>query len=850
VTVSSSRDPIASYQPGTGVDELIGSDGVIRTHWNDLARAYVGLGTTELLRRRDEVALLLERDGVTYNVTADGQRHQPWELDPIPLVVPNDEWEQIEYGVRQRALILDLVMGDLYGGRRLMSSGVIPPVMVLDDPAFLRAADGITLPTPHQLLVTATDLVRTAEGGWMAMGNRTQAPSGAGYAIQNRNVISRVFPTIFRNAEALRLAPFVRTLRASLQAAAPAGVEDPVIVVLTPGPHAETAFEHAFLATQLGYPLVEGSDLVNRDGRIWLRTVSELAPVDVILRRVDGWFCDPLELLPESTLGVPGLVDAARTGNVSIVNPLGAGVMENAGIDTRLPELSRNLLGEELALPSVESWWCGEPSGASHVIANLGSMMVRPLSRRRAGGIAIDTRMLSRSGRSELAERIRSNPERWTGQRWVEPSTAPMLTATGLAPSPTVLRTFAVADGEDFLVMTGGLARTSSTTGPITNQRGAIAKDTWILSTEPESAGGFWLTGVGAPTAEPAAPLPSRAAENMFWLGRYSERAEAAVRLLRVVNTRRTEFEHAGSGPGVEAVAALLEGVTRVTTTYPGFVGDDAAAKLADPSVELFSLVVDANRPGTVAQATEKMFAAVEVLRDQLSVDTWLVIGSMQRSLERLERITAERDDAVDTVLSGLLESLLALAGLMAESMVRDHAWQFLEGGRRLERALQLTGLVAALLTTERDPSTESIVAESTLMAAESIITYRRRYRSHAQVSTLLDLLLLDPGNPRSLRYQLDRLVDTIGALDAARRDESTSLASALAFEASAVLDDIDTTILAGSVDGGFRLHLGRFLDEIRNLLLRIADAIGADNFTRLLPQHAVSTPAEPPVWN
>lgn len=852
MTIASSRDPIARYEPpGSIRDELVSRDGSIRAHWSGIARSYRDLGVDELLRRRDEIVLLLEQDGVTYNVaTSDGRPHRPWELDPIPLVVSSDEWSILEAGIAQRARLFDLIQSDLYGQRRLLTRGDIPPSLIFEDPSFLRVCDGVTVPNERQLVVYAADLTRGPDGRWLAMGNRTQAPSGAGYAIQNRNVISKVFPTIFRNAEAMRLAPFVRTLRATLQAAAPSGVDDPSIVVLTPGPLSETAFEHAFIATQLGYPLVEGSDLVNRDGRIWLRTVSDLVPVDVILRRVDAWFCDPLELLPESTLGVPGLVDATRAGTVSVVNPLGSGVLENAALSVFLPELSRALLGEGLSLPSVDSWWCGRPSSKSHVLANLATMVVRPTSRRR-GGSTIDATLLSRTELDELATRIDAEPEAWVGQPRVESATAPLLADDGFQPHPTVLRTFAVADGSDYLVMTGGLARTARTSeaGPITNRTGAVAKDTWVLSTEPETLGGFWLTGAPAQAGEPAAPLPSRAAENMFWLGRYAERAEAAVRLLRVVNGRRTEFEQVTDGPGAEALEALLIAITRVTTTFPGFVGDDAAAMLADPGEELLALVVDDTRPGTVAQAISKMFDAVEVLRDQLSVDTWLVIGSMQGRLDRLESVSGDRDDAVSTVLNGLLESLLALAGLMAESMVRDHAWQFLESGRRVERALQITALVGALLTVDYEPAAESLIAESALTAAESIITYRRRYRSHAQVATLLDLLLSDPGNPRSLRFQLDRLAEGVGALDAARRHDSSAAALTKVRESLELLEGIDSERLADVVDGS-RPGLQSFLWDIRQRLLATADAIGADNFTRLLPQQAMSTPSEPPGWS
>jgi hypothetical protein len=321
---------------------------------------------------------------------------------------------------------------------------------------------------------------------------------------------------------------------------------------------------------------------------------------------VDAWFCDPLELLPESTLGVPGLVDACRAGTVTVANTLGSGVIENAGIDAHLPILARELLGEELSLRSVPTWWCGDPASMRHVISNMDRMVVRRTSRRDQGP-GIDATRLDAASRAELAALIEHAPGSWVGQEWAPADTAPVLTPDGFKPRPTVLRTFAVADDDGYHVMTGGLARTARTDdpGPISNATGAIAKDTWVLTTRPESLGGFWLTGAPEETTDAVAPLPARAAENMFWLGRYAERAEATVRLIRVVNGRRTEFDqHSTSGPGDEVVRTLLEGLTRVTTTFPGFVGDHAAELIDRPEDELFSLIVDAARPGTVAQAT------------------------------------------------------------------------------------------------------------------------------------------------------------------------------------------------------------------------------------------------------
>ncbi len=850
MSILATDDPIGRYRPsGSAHDEMIDRAGAVRAHWAKLVESYRALGATELARRQDEISLLLEQDGVTYNVADDRRRpHRPWELDPLPLVLPSDEWAAIERGMTQRAELLDLVLRDVYGERKLLRSGVIPPELVLGDPSFLRACDRILLPSNKQLVVYGIDLTRGADGSWKAIGNRTQAPSGAAYALENRRILSRVFPSLFRNADVHRLAPFVRSLRAALQGVSPVGVDDPSIVVLSPGSLSETAFEHAFIATQLGYPLVQGSDLEVRDGQVWLRSVGEQMPVHVILRRLDAWFCDPLELNPESTLGVAGLTDACRAGAVSVVNTLGSGVLENAALATRLPMLARTILGSDLELESVPSWWCGDTAGRSHVVANLGELVLRPSSRI-AGGHSIDTALLSSAELEQWRRRIEGERAHWVGQERFQPTTAPVLADATLRPRDTVVRTFAVARDDSYVVMSGGLARTANddSGAPIANRAGAISKDIWVLSSEPETLSGFWLAGPGQPASPPMSTLPARAAENLFWLGRYAERAESTLRLLRTINARRDEFQHRGASPGPTAVAVLLDSLTRITGTYPGFVGDDRAALHLDPDDELFALVVDESRPGTVAHAVRHMLDAVDELRDQLSVDTWLVIGSLQRELDSLDPPSADRDEAVTNVLSALLQGLLALSGLAAESMVRDQGWHFMDAGRRLERALQVCALVGCTLADEHDPGTESLVVESTLTAAESIITYRRRYRSRARASTVLDLLLTDAGNPRSLRFQIDRLHEDLLAIHAGHSGTTASTAPPLVLDLAHMVHTAESSLLADADPAGRRVRLDQLTSSITSTLRRCADAVGSDNFTRFVPQHSVVTPAEAP---
>ncbi|MEO8692962.1 MAG: circularly permuted type 2 ATP-grasp protein [Acidimicrobiales bacterium] len=857
MTISPPPDLLASYRPLAGAyDEMFTADGRLREHWAHAGRVIETLGLRELLDRRSEAYRLLDDDGVTYNIygddpaiTASAPTIAPWGLDPVPVLLASDEWVGIELGVIQRAELLNLVLTDLYGPRQLLRRGLLPAELVLSHPGFFRACDQIRLPGSQQLFTTAVDLARDSAGNCAVLADHTQSPSGAGYALENRLVVSRVLPSLYRDSQVHRLAPFFRMLRASLQELAPPGTDDPRIVLLSPGPWSETAFEHAYLASYLGYTLVESTDLTVRDGRVWLRSLGRLERVDVILRRTDAWFCDPLELRGDSRLGVPGLVEAARVGGVSIVNTLGSGVLENPGLMPYLPRLAEHLLGEKLLLPSVPTWWCGDDDGRRHVLAHLDELVIKRISRS-AGARSVFPWELTHTERDDLRRQIEAHPGEWVGQETVELASAPTLSKDGLEARRSVLRAFTVARNDSYTAMPGGLTRVAGSNGDamaprssvrISNQAGAISKDTWVLASEPEKLSGFWLTA-GPPVAaiDPEASMSSRAAENLFWLGRYAERAEAMARLLRAVHDRRNDFQGGANPSGTESLRVLLAALTRVSSTYPGFVGDGEIDRLAAPGAELFALVVDETRPGTLAHAVHHLLGAAHAVRDQLSSDTWLAVGTLDREIRDLRMSDPEHPMVVQLTLGRIMQNLLALSGLAAESMVRDPGWRFMDAGRRIERGLQLTALLRATVTVERSTATDSLLLESVLIAAESIITYRRRYRSHAQLETLLDLLMMDVDNPRSLAYQLDQLANDVRLMPKLRRGAALSEPERLVLETSTALQLADTAALSRPGDGGVRPDLDDFLARMLELLCRTADAIDADRFVHLLPQSSL----------
>lgn len=831
---------LGSYRPRSGGgDEAINESSDFRDHWAHLGPALEALGVEELRRRQDDIGRLLDADGASYRVTSSEQT-QPWMLDAIPMLVSSVEWSTIETGIVQRAVLLDLVLRDIYGERKLLKRGVIPPELVFEHAGFIRACDGVALADQSQLFTYAVDLGRNNDGEYQVLADHAQAPSGAGYALENRVALSRVFPSLYRDAQVHHVAPYFRSLRAGLQAVAAHRSDDPRIVVLSPGIHSETAFEHAYLASYMGFSLVEGSDLVVQNGSVFLRALGQLEPIDVILRRVDADYCDPLEMRPESRLGVPGLLEAVRRGNVAVVNTIGSGVIENPALNAFLPAAAQALLGQDLRLPGVETWWCGTPSGLAFVLDNLDRLVCKVISESRH----VRSRFgptLSAQERGELRDQILARPSNWVAQEPLALATAPTLTSDGVRPRRAILRTFAVAREGSFVVMPGGLTRVApdETSRRISNQAGAIAKDTWVLASEPERQSDFWLRS-GSPRAASNSTdvLSERAAENLFWVGRYAERAESVARLLRVVHDRRNS-QTASNTPGQLSVQVLLEALAE-TTFSGGQLGRDASSSQADS--ELFALSVNADRPGSLAYSATRFLSSVEAVRDQLSVDTWQLTRTIETQLRTMSMTPPGRQDVVQGTLGVVLQSFLAFQGLANESMVRDAGWHFMEAGRRIERLQHVALLLKAALRVERDPQTESLVLESVLMATESIITYRRRFRSKAQVRTMLDLLIGDPANPRSVRFQADRLDEALAGLPG-NRQRGPAPEERDVIELFSIIRGFDSEALSQSSEDLGRMALVRYLDELRFKASSVASEMTKRSFTHIPPQHSLTEP-------
>lgn len=751
------------YTPVDGMnDEAYSSDGALYGHWQELLSNLSSLGAENLDQRQSKTQRILRDDGATYK-PYDESRERTWNLDPVPLLIDNESWQSIEDGLLQRAALFDALFKDIYGKQGVIRDGVIPPEAIFSNPGFLRPCFGSAAIQEQGLLLHAVDMVRDADNHVHVIGDRTQSASGAGNALENRTVITRVFPSLFRQTQVRRLALFFQSMRHRLNQLAYTN-ELPNIVVLTPGSRSQSYFEHAYLANYLGYSLVQGRDLVVRNGHVWTKSLGGLTRVDVILRRVDDFFCDPAELKSDSYLGVPGLLEVVRSKKVVVANPIGSGALESAVFSKYINNISQYFLGEPLSLPTAKTYWGYDSQDLEYILDNMSQLVIKP-SFKTWNTYTVLGQSLSDKKLDELRKKIRENPLKVVAQEFIAPSYCPSWEEQQFVPRPLVLRSFSVANETSYSVMPGGLTRTGKElTDPIiSNQLAGMSKDTWIMATGKEQQVSLWSdkNGSEAQVPEQLPSLPSRVVENMFWLGRYAVRAESALRFLRTVFVQLTD-SHQLSEDGRRT---LLTAVTKVTETFPGFTHPDTLL-INNPEAELMSVILDEKRSGSLISSLREMLECAEEIKALMSADTQRVINDIRDDVSVLgNSLKYDFASAPEEALDPLVTSLLAFSGLVHESMIRGYGWRFMEIGRCLERSYQTMSLIRALITPVPQQYDKDIVLETLLLTLETLITYRRRYRARTDVVSGLVLTMLDDSNPRSLHSLLQELQQHIEAL-------------------------------------------------------------------------------------
>ena len=811
------RSLLAGYRPLPGaVDELMTPSGEIRSHWLPVLAEMAG-AKAEVITQRFAVAdRQLKNSGVYYRVydTPNG-RDRPWPLSHVPLVIPDAEWRTIQAGIAQRAQLLEAVLSDLYGPARLVREGALPAAVVAGNPDFQRSVAGVTPLGGEHLIVYAADLGRGPDGRWWVLGDRAQAPSGMGYALENRLAISAALPSLYRDMHVERLAGFFQAMRSSL--AAKAGREGSRIGLLTPGPANETYFEHAYLARYLGLLLVEGADLTVQDGIVYVRTIEGLKRLDAIVRRLDADFADPLELTASSRIGVPGLVQALRQRTVALANSLGAGLVEAPAMLAFMPALASRLLGADLLLPNVATWWCGQEEVLADVECHFDRLAILPAFARRIAGLSRDGASAvadqDAAGRRRLRDIVKSHPLEVVAQEVVKLSTMPVWTGKKLEPHPFTLRVYAVATPEGWKVMHGGFCRVAENDDPraLSMQHGGRSADVWVTSEGPVDHVTLLPPPGKVAIKRRLGHLPSRAADNLFWLGRYLERAEATLRVVRAVTDMAAEADE-DVAHATERMTDLLIawGAAKGTKTEaPARAGPTRAAEITE---NILRDVLDGQESGGMPALIRSAGRAAASIRERLSRDATQAIADLSAMVE------SDRDMPAADRADRYLRTIAALSGLAHENMNRLAGWRFMRIGQHLERAV-LTCRLARRLA---DNSASADMLDALLRVTDSRITYRARYLMGTLRVPVLDLVLLDDGNPRSAGFQIIRLAEHLDDLPRVVREGEVD---PLTRTARLLRAEIETTE-AGDVED-------RMILSFENRLLALSTDITARYFNQ-----------------
>lgn len=754
------RPSDAQTPPETVYDEMVNGTGSVRSGWQALIGAFHALPEGAVAERSERAYSQYQDVAVAYRVEPDQFRAgtlRPFDL--LPMLVSAQEWAALESGLKQRARLFDAILRDLYGPQRLLEEGLLPPALVFANPRYLRPCKDAFPTGANSVHAYAADLIRLPSGSWRVLADRFQAPVGVGFALQNRNILARTVPEIFRASPVQRIEPFFEIWQSALARLAPLRDRPPSVVVLTPGPFNPAFFEHVYLARQLGAALVEGADLTVRDRRLLIKTLGALQPVDVVLRFLEDDFCDPLEMRGDSVLGVAGLLQAIRAGNVAVVNPLGASLVETPALRPFLPALGDYLLGERLTLPTLTTDWLGQADALARWDADPGTAVVKPAFASPREEQAFVERY-ERLGPRQMAPEIKARPHAFVAEERAEASTIPVWTPEGLVPRPLSLRVFLVRAGDDFVAMPGGFTQVPhEIKGAVTRLRFAgMSKDTWVLASEREPAG----AAQGSPppsvvTRRQADELRSRSADDLFWLGRYTERLDNSARLMRAATLRLAVDRY---GPGQkDEIGHLLQILVEARVLRP-----DATELLSDSTSLLLTIGSACAGDTSLNEVFRSIQRISQMLRDRLSNDMWKVVWYLLRDAR--ERLSAPSPDAdrLIAALDNLIGAVAAFGGMASENMTRGSAWRFLDVGRRLERASYGTSVMKELTGWGHDSESALGLA---LELCDSAITYRKRYLGALQVGPVLDLILADESNPRGIAFQLRVITQHLNALAA-----------------------------------------------------------------------------------
>lgn len=745
------------YRLSASYDEMFDGNKNIRPHWEQLQKNLEHLGLDQLRSKQKEVDWRLEDNGVTYNVYNDpGGLNRPWTLDPIPLIIEEEQWKVVEEGLKQRCKLLNLLLQDIYGAQETIQKGIIPMEVIYAHGGFMREMHGLKTP----LVIYAADMARGPDGKIWVVNDRTQAPSGLGYAIENRLTMNGAMPDLFDGISVRRLYDFFETFKMIFQEGE--RNREPLNVLLSPGPHNETYFEHAYLSSFLGLTLVQGQDLLAKNGALWLKSLKGLRRVDTVLRRVDESYCDPLELRQDSQLGVAGLVQAIRSGGVQMVNPLGSGVLENLGLNPFMPHLARYFLDEDLILPQIATWWCGQAKEKEYVLDNLDRLIIKTIDRIGEKHTYIGKK-LSKKELKSLQQEIREQPHRYVGQEEVEFATCPTLIQDTIEPRRAVIRAYTIADDETYTVMPGALVRVGMSNDSliVSNQFGGSSKDLWVLG-ESKNVPLNPLFKAKTGVENSFENIPSLRAENLFWLGRYLMRSVITARMIRTTLKYMTNASRYDQESNRQTQEMLTKALTHVTMTYPGFLEDKASVS---PFEEISSVSFNVVRVGSLAQIIMMLSNTNAYAKSLLPLEASRIFERMSREWNQFCSEEKPSPRLMIYNLDKVLMQLMAYKELIQESLFADQGSVLYEIGAHIERSQLLISKARALLIPVHDLISEYEVLETLLTTCESLNAYRARYHASFEMGNVIEFLLLDINFPKSLISEINSLMHLLPQL-------------------------------------------------------------------------------------
>ena len=819
-----------SCKEESSFDEMFDTKCGIRPHWTDIINGLDNAGIKQLELKQLEIDWRLEDNGVTYNIYNDPEgTNRRWNLDPIPLVLTSSEWDEISKGLKQRAKLLNLIFKDLYTEQKLIKEGIIPAEIIFGHKGFIPEVFNFENIDYYSMRFYATDISRGPDGKFWVINDRTQSPSGLGYAVENRLTMNSICDDLYPNVKILKMANFIEGFKNMLKSLSPSNQDNPLIALLTPGPLNETYFEHSYISSFLDLNLVQGEDLLVKNNQLWLKSLNGLRKVDTLIRRVDSQYCDPLELRNDSQLGVAGLVNVVRKDNLSMINPIGVGILENIGLNPFMKNIAKFLLDEELILPQIATWWCGQEKELDFVLKNIRNLIIKRIDR--TDNIEIHfTQKLNDSDLNNLIEKIKEHPHYYVGQEIIDFSTTPSFTKGKIEPRNTVIRSFAYLHENEYHVMPGGLIRVSPTKDSlvVSNQKGGTSKDLWILGEDENFIGNNIFKNRSFIDSR-LENISTKRAENLFWLGRYLTRAIITARMVRfnlknMLNLTRYDNTNSKKTNNILNIA-----LTHLTMTYPGFLDGKSVLQLR----EIISIIRDKNRVGTLSFTLSMLSNSNTNVKNLLTMEAWRIYEKLQKEWSSYSKREIYSNKEHINELDKLLIYLMAYKELIDESIFKEQGLILYDIGSKIEISQLLISKLRSLLTIKLDKLIEYDILDSMLNSYESYNSYRAYYKSSLALENVLDFLIFNTKYPKSLIYIINQLLADLRELP---KNGNTSHLSNFEEPVFKVFSMITLTttkkLLETNEDDYVYKNLDEFLSNLSDLLTKTSEELTKTYFS------------------